>query len=711
MTQHTLPLLPNRDFHGGKEDASDLSAGLAALFTLLWYKKWVILGVMTVFVALTVVYVFGIATAKYRSTSVVILETRQNTLVGLPGFIDGLSGEIPAVNSELEVLRARTLMSEVADSLNLATDAEFNRTALPQGVFSRVRAWAGAVLFGQGLGLQMPKRNEQDAVVSALLSKVSVRNVPKSLVFQISVETADPIKSARIADQIAETYIKNQIKVKFDASTAATSWLAERVANLKALLEDAEVRAASFSSSTNLISVASLQALERQIKELRRRIATTRDVTMTLSGQIAAMQTASTPLEMSTAANDPKLMRLMIALESGEIAYDGFVEAFGSIQETKMLDANRAWQKLKSLQASEARLEAQIESQANDLIVLQQLTRDAEANRLLYEHFLSRLKEISAQQGIQQADSRVLSNAVMPTRPVSPNRSLLVSIAAILGVATGIGYVLYREARRQSFRTAQDLEFGTGKTVFGQIPLMPIEDRRQLLPFLCADAGSAVAEAVRNLRTSIMHGNTRKTPQVLVISSALPGEGKTTTSLAIAHSFSRMGKKVLLIEGDMRRRLFHEYFEKLPPFGLVSLLNEEKSLNDVLFKTPYFGADILPAEDAVANAADCFASHKFSALIEKLRKQYDVIIIDTPPVLVVPDARVIAQCADAIFLAVKWDSTTQQQLDEVMRLLRNGNLTVTGLVLNQIDPKGMKRYGYGDRQGIYGAYGSEYYAA
>ena len=343
------------------------------------------------------------------------------------------------------------------------------------------------------------------------------------------------------------------------------------------------------------------------------------------------------------------------------------------------------------------------------MIALQQLQREAEATRLLYEYFLGRLKETSAQEGIQRADSRILSKAVVPETAATPRKLLILVVSMLLGAGLGSLFVLLREARSNTFRTARDLEIFTGETVLGQIPLIPASVRKKVVEYLADKPTSAAAEAIRNLRTSILLSDVDNPPKVIVSTSSLPGEGKTTNSLALAQNLIGMGNKVLLIEGDIRRRTFNEYFKNIPSKGMVSVLSGDTELDAAIFREPGFDCDLLVGEKTATNAADLFSSEKFRLMLQELRTRYDIIVIDTPPVLIVPDARIIAKQADAVLFTVKWDATTAPQVEEALRLFRDANQKVTGLVLSQISPKGMKRYGYGGEYGAYARYGAKYY--
>jgi capsular exopolysaccharide synthesis family protein len=373
-------------------------------------------------------------------------------------------------------------------------------------------------------------------------------------------------------------------------------------------------------------------------------------------------------------------------------------------------ERERAQEQIEEQQRTVDELSRQFEGQSADFQALQQLEQEAEATQVLYETFLTRLKETNVQGSIHESDSRILTEARVGEQ-VAPRSSRIMAMALLLGLLLGAGIVLLREFLQNTIRATEELEQHTGRTVLGQFPRVPARSRPDTIKYLLNKPTSAAAEAIRNLRTSLLLSNVDHPPKVIMVTSSVPNEGKTTLTIALAQNLAGLNKRVLLVEGDIRRRTFQAYFPEIKSqHGLVSTIAGQSVLAEAVGRPDSLGIDVLLGERRSSiNAADLFSSESFRSLIETARAEYDYIIIDTPPVLVVPDARVIANQADAVVYVVRWDHTTKSQVEEGLRQFRSVNVPVTGLVLSQVDPKGMKRYGYGGRYGAYSRYGRNYY--
>lgn len=683
-------------------DTIDVSALLRAL---LRGRRWIAL-VFLLSIGAACFYILFLAVPIYSATSVVVMESRESQVMGLDieSIIGGLSSDSSVVNTEVEVLRGRLLMGRVADELKLGDDPEFNVTLQPKTLVSRLKTR----ILGEDEEV-LGDAEIHDSVVSTLLDGVKVTNVPQSLAFRIEVETTSAQKSAQIADAIARLYIDDQVRVKFEAARRAASWLSDEAAKLKAELQQGEDEIRRFQSDMSIASADELAMLDRQLKDTRDRRAASRGDVATLESRQATLAAAKDPTAQADALGDPQLIELAVAAERGDSnARTAFVARLGVLRQQISQDILRLKGQVDSYAAAEQSLVDSINRGSQELTKLEQMLRESEASKLLYEHFQTRLKETVAQQGIQQPDSRVLSQAVRPLAPVAPRQGLVLAMAGIVGLALGSGLVLLRESSTRSIRSASDLEAVSRHVVLGQVPVMPDRQGSSLLPYLLKNPTSAVAEAVRNVRTSILLSGIDKTPQVISLTSSVPGEGKTTITLALGQNLTLMGKKVLVIEGDNRRRMFREYLSASKTAGLVSVLLGETELTKAVQHVSGLG-DVLLGEKTTVNAADLLSSGAFPEFLQRARELYDIVLIDTPPLLVVPDARIIAQHVDSVVFVVRWDRTTERQVQDSLHMLETVNARVSGMVLSQIDPKGMRRYGYGDRYGAYAAYGAKYY--
>lgn len=699
---------------------SDYELDLAQLSHVIWRGRWWIIFAALI-ATLIGYYTFVTATPVYTTTATVLQETDQTPAIdlseGMGAAVGGGGSSQSAINTEIEVMRSRGLLEDLVDALDLMDDSEFNSTLRPTPTFSV----SGLIALGRGLlgqaqteppvlsDAEIEVRNEQikDRVVNALRDALSISNISSSFVYTITITTEDPQKSARIVNTLATLYIANQLDVKNESNVSATAWLADRVSELRIDLQNAESAVKEFVAGTDLINAETLAALSRQVKELRERLEDVRENESTLLSRLADIEVArrtQDPELMAAAVDDRTLNQLFATLDGEAEMRARFDARFEQLATQTELEVQRLQNQISALEVTISEQEIATDQQSDDLVALQQLQREAQSATLLYEYFQSRLQETSLQSGILAPDSRVLSRAVVPQGPSAPRRSRIMGLSLFLGVLAGVALVLLREFRSNTFRASEELEEATGQSVLGQIPRIKVRRRGKLLQYLADKPTSAAAEAVRDLRTSILFADPENPPQVIMSTSSVPGEGKTTQSLALAQNLAGMGKKVLLIEGDVRKRVFAEYFNIKDQNGLLAVIDGKTPIAEAVKHEPSLKADVLMSENPDRNAADIFSSPAFVQFIAEMRGIYDYIVIDTPPVLAVPDARIIGKLVDAVIYTVRWDHTTRRQVTQGLDSFRKAKVPVTGLVLSQIDPKGQKRYGYGDTVGSYGSY-------
>nr|WP_302477106.1 tyrosine-protein kinase domain-containing protein [Ruegeria arenilitoris] len=334
---------------------------------------------------------------------------------------------------------------------------------------------------------------------------------------------------------------------------------------------------------------------------------------------------------------------------------------------------------------------------------MRKFERDARATRVLHETFVSRMKEAAVQQGAQTPDSRIIS-AATPGKQVAPRSGLIKFLGVIAGAASGLGIVLIRQIRQSAVPIGADLELATSVPVLGHLPLAPIHQRSQLVGYLSTNPTSPLSEAARILRTSLLSPNADAPPQVILCISSVPDESKTTMSIALAQSMAGLGRSVLLVEADIRSLSFKEYFPDNPNGGLVTALTGGTRLGNLLRTDIRFSIDVLMGERSTRSATDIFSSLRFHDLMQRLRADYDNILIDSPPVLAVSDVRAIGQACDAILLSVAPATTSRAQLGQVLREFSSLNVQVTWLVMSDLGSARKQTNAGGQPYGAYARY-------
>lgn len=666
-------------------------------------RGWrVMTGALLLSLALAALYAYGLAPSRFSATTVLAIEARSARVVDLQSVVSGVATDDASINTELEVIRSRGVLEKLVQQMGLMADLEFNPT-LSQGLWDRL---AGHEM------TPAPQDAQLLATTRRLRAAIAVHAPRNTFLIEISARAADPAKAAAVADALAALYIAEQIAVKFDATEDAVLWMSERVATLEAEIAAKEAAIEDLRARAGLLDAADLDARGAQLREVRLNLAEARATRTRLDGAIATADAALRDRDFARVAEalaEPSLHLLLPRIAEGAASPAQFAAQADQVLNRRRAEAIRAGAEASVLAGTEAGMLDEIGAQAADLSALQQLQRERDATRVLNETFLARLKEVSVQRGLNQADARILS-AAAPGSRVAPRRGLILVLAAIGGAVAGAAILLARHFLYSGYRTFDELERDTGLRVLGQIPQLPVISPDALVPYLRGHPGAAALEAVRDLRSAVLPGDGGPMPGVVMITSSLPAEGKTTLAIALAQSVAGLGRRVLLIEGDIRRRTLPRYLGQTAEGGLLSVLRGGRTLAEVAVPVPALGFDLLLGEDRPGlNATDIFAAERFAALVAEARESYDLVVIDTPPAGIVADARVIARVADAVLHVVAWNRTPRARVAEALRPFAGLRGGVVGLVLTQVDPQRLHRYGYEAGCGDYGA-GAGYYS-
>lgn len=581
----------------------------------------------------------------------------------------------------------------------------------------------------QPLSAEERARRQRLARIAGLRNNLLIDQVQGSRVIVLGYRSTNPRFAANVVNTVAEQYIVDQLEAKLEATRSATEWLSSRVDELRARVQTAEeeveaARAELVESSGQGLEVlrSQLNARSQDLAQLRNAISEAearqdrieealseeRDFGTVAefrgSGVIQGYRSTETELlsrqatlEESVGPDHPARQRLRARLE----------EVRGNIRDEARRIAVSFQDELEALREREQAvlaemrdLESRILEQSKAQLEVRQLEREAQASRSLYETFLSRLKETNAQQDLQTADARILSPAEVPTMPQSTSEKRTVVLAGMGGLMLGIGLLFLLEHLNNTFRGRDELEQKTGLRVLATLPLVGRRMRpSRVIAYWRNKPHSALGETVRNMRTSIMRTDLDSPPKVVMMTSSVPQEGKSTSTLLLALTSARLGKRVIIVDCDLRKpalaRLLDADEEDLP--GLEAVLESECSINDAIRVDDASGLHLLMTgsrrSEADLNAADLLSTDAFANLVHVLSENYDLVILDTPPALVVSDPRIIAGHADAVVYAVRWDSTARGAVMEGLKELQSVGAPIAGLVLTMIDETKAVRYG------------------
>ncbi len=673
---------------------------------VLWAGKWKI--------ALATALALGLAAAHiyttepvYVASTILSLESPAQTV-----NFEKSSGSPAAAEkkfaTEAEVLQSRGLAEQLVRRLSLVDDPEFNPELLPPAFPSL--DWLREKLRGDEPVPELDPKEVFSSTVDATLGAISVHMIPNTYLVEVYVSSDSPDKSADMANTLALLYIQSRRDLDLQSNSRGVEWLTKKVGELKAAVESADRKVKGFNSSAEVMSPEMLQAQNEQLKALRERYLHSQEKIKLADSRVTLLEDLiKDPSTVGAVAADPVLSEAL-GLE-GVAALPSSVDddALRRVLAKTRAEADREKRLAETTSAAIADLKARVGRQSDEMVHLQQLEREVQANTAVYEFALNRLKQLSVERGVEQPSVRILSQAEPPLGPSGPHAAVVMTLAAVVGFVFGAGAILVRQGVQDAFRTADEIERMTGIQVLGQVLELPTHRRRRVMKHIMSADPTPFSESVRNLRASIL-AITGTQRIVILLTSAMPGEGKTTLALGLARSLSAIGKSVLVIDADLRRRALGRHFtgrKRVP--GLLSAIVDRKPLSELVINSEELDVDVLPSEVSRYNPADLFSLPDFRRVLGEAKRKYQITIIDTPPTLLVSDAKLIARHADVLLMAVRWNHTTKWQLTDAVREIQMANCGVNGFVMSRMDPRGMIKYGYGDRRGLRAGYRGGYY--
>jgi capsular exopolysaccharide synthesis family protein len=697
----------------------------------------------TIFIAVFVfIFIAGTVvlyqlTPKFTTETKILVGIDKAKVVDVEAVLSGNLGTDSAVKSETEVLTSKGLAKKIITKLGLLNMEEFNPNLKEKSFFADISpsTWFSDE-FKASIGLLSKKEplteeeTEERLMATATniyLSKLKAAPVRGSQVISVSFESPDPKLAAQITNTHADSYIIGQLEAKFEATQKASSWLNEQLSGLRSKVEASERAVEVYrkdhglSKGTNesglvgeqlseinsQLIIAKAERAEKaarltQVTQLLRNGTDIETASEVLSSTLiqnlrqeeAELQRKVSEMSVELGAKHPKLIRI-----NAEI-----LDLRGKIKSEITKIASGLKNELNIASTREASLQSSLQSQENksgshreEEVQLRALEREANANKVLFETFLNRFKETSSTQGMEEADARVISAAEVPVSPSFPKKNMMLALIAVLAVISGTAVIFVLEMLHPGLRTPEEIERFLGIPAIALLP--QIDKKLDPFNYVLDKPHSSLSEALSSLRVSLMLSDPDKNVQTVMITSSLPGEGKSTTALSLARSTAFSGQKVIVIDADFRRPTIEKKLNiQSNAKGLTDyILAHDGKYTDFIFKDDRTNMYIMTKGKAdYVNPVDILSSHKMEAFLLELKQNFDLIIIDTPPVMAVTDARVLASLVDKTLFVVNWDKTPRQVVKTGLEELLKANPSIAGIVLQQVNFKEYSNYSYGE---------------
>ena len=723
----------------------DETIDLLNVVGMLRRRKWLIM-LVTALGTAAAAFLGMKQTPTYTANSSVMIDSRQLQVTNVEQVISGMPISTATMATQLGLLRSRDFILSVMSDLNLFDDPEFNTaladaaaapsTSLPgflQPLEQLIAQLPDEWLIATGLASQPQPVLESEAPALArerailrFMSGAVFINDGQSYLIQVQFTSPDPDKAAVIANKIAERFVDDQLRGKLSATDKATGWLEQRLAELKVEVQKSDQAVARYKVDNNIVEagggtlndqeladlngqligarteLADLQAKLRLVRDLRGSevaLESVSDVTnspviLRLREQVTELERQESELRTLYGERHPRMLQLRDEKDKVAAAIRNEV---GRVARTMENDVRVAASRVASIEAALGGLKNRNTKDRAASVQLAELERVALANRTLYEQLLQRFNETRDQQGIVQADAQVVAMAAPPAVPSSPGPKIFAAAGFTVSLVLGSLLAILLERLDRGLRSAREVETALGLTTLGLVPRLD-RLRRNQRPhqYLREKPLSSYAEAIRGVLTALKLSNPQNPPKVILVTSSLPEEGKTTFAVSLASLVARSQKRVLLIDLDLRHPSVHRELGWQVSAGLVEYMAGERTLQEVVHNDLETGLHFLPVKAHTTTPTDLLESDRMRQLLQVCRDNYDLVVLDSAPVASVNDTKVAANLADRVVFVVRWGKTIESAARDSLRSLREAGIEPAGAVLAQIDLRKHAQYRYGD---------------
>ncbi|HXT78266.1 MAG TPA: hypothetical protein VN702_01775 [Acetobacteraceae bacterium] len=665
-------------------------------------------------------------TPRYTATGALIYEPSVYKVRELQSIVQADPTTEALMTSQAEVLQSLHIAQQVAERGNLFADPEFNGSLRPARLTTRVTNW-----LRQAMGVETapppatvygPVLDQtRSATLVAVQSALHATALPVSHIIQVTFTAEDPLVAAAAVNNAMDAYVKDQFAAKHRAVSRATAWLERRASELRTQVQDEENRIARYRADKHLSEGMHAAVTAEQITHLTEDLVRARSALANADGRLdaargkagAAAQAAVAPsvVQLRTRLEDlatqlqaqqgqlgpnhPEVQSLRRQIAGAERAVSAEI---GRVVAATDAERRAAAERVGDAEANlhEAQQEAARAAEAQ--IPLNALLRDAEAARSQLQAILERIQQSAEQEAIESSEAHEISTAQPPQSPSSPRIVPLMAASVASGVMLGLLTVYALHLTDTTVQSGEDARAAAQRPCFALLPEISRRARGHLP--ICDYAArrplTAFAEQIRALRAGLWLTTGR--PRVVAITAARPSEGKSVLALALGRSAQLAGERVLAIECDLRQPSFARRLGGEGTDGLAEVLKGKAVLEEVVQQDALTGMAYIIAGRFAADVLGLFTSEKMARVIAAVRQDYDLVLLDAPPVQALTEARIAAAIADATLLCVRWRSTPRAVLHHALELLEEAHATVAGTVLTRVDPRAHVRSGYADAE-------------
>lgn len=687
-----------------------------SLFRALWQGRWKVGGLAFAVGALVWIAILQI-TPTFTVYSKLMLDTRKVQIIGGNEVVADVAPSEQIVNSEIGVLQSNMVTEKMLAGLTVAQRDQLDPALQPKSLYARVKGAVKGVLSDPA-----PPTDDTDAREARLIDAVrGIRTAyaqPDSYVMVIRVDSHDPTLARDVANGLADAYIALQLENRRSGVVRATDWLEEQVVTLRQQVEQSESAVAKFRAESLIADGGTLENVTQQLGDLNAQLASIRTARIESESRLsqltdmfaaqnvaAAAAVINTPAMQELAAQQLKLrqddavwartydakqsrrVEIQTRLDEVQAAMQGELQNAIAVARS---DVALAQNREAGIEDGIRALEVKVMDMTANQIGLRQLNREADASRQTYESFLSRIAETRAQKELQQADSVLVERALLPQVPSAPRPTLLATLAMTVTAALAAAWLLFREMAPTTYRSPRELGAATGLPVLTTLPDEGWSDLREMLADLRLNPHSTYADRIRHLRTAM----TLRRPTVgrghsVLLLGATPGEGKTTTALALAQMSMLSGRSVIIVDCDLRQPCILGALggRTRPAHDFGDFVEYRCDLPEAIFRPDGCTFDVLGARTPLRSGADALSSTWLGQVLRELERCYDLVIVDAPALLAVPDALIVAQQVETNFFVVSCDQTPRDAVQRGLATLAEMGIEVHGLILNKVGPR------------------------